>query len=226
MRQTLALVLLPLLAVLLLLAVWPFVDAPDLLREPQVTGGLPWWTGALSTLGGLLMAGAVGVLMASSRRSAQGAAMLSVAALMALFAADDVFLIHDEVMPALLGEGTGDKLVYAIFAGLGLLVAAVHRDALLRSPWPLPAAAVLLFGLSAATDVLANDLGGESRGQLLEDGSKLLGIGSLLAYAWLWSSPTDQRAALAPMSGPDARSSSGTDGDRDGAQIAAGSATR
>ena len=91
---------------------------------------------------------------------------------------DDLFLLHEAVLPRLLG--IRQRYVLLIYLLLALLYLANYGKVILSSHPLLMAGALALFGLSLAEDLLA--LAPEGWHYLLEDGAKLFGIISWFNY--------------------------------------------
>jgi hypothetical protein len=161
--------------------------AAHVLREPQDVLDGEWYSGSLSTLGGLLWAisatalALVALRPGSHRRTAAVAAGLSIA-----FALDDVFLIHDYLAPQV---GISDKLVFAAYGLVGLWLLLRGRPFFVLHGWIGPLVAGGLLATSVGADYLLQELTGGGERPLLEDGSKLLG-----ATVWAtWSVATAAR---------------------------------
>ncbi len=174
--------------VLVLGAIFAFVvDIPGsvLTREPQVTLGGAFYTGALSNLGALVwMVGVtmsmVGWSMASDR--AMRHTFLAGGLVGAVLLFDDFFLFHDWVR---LYSRFLDRFV--LFVYLLMVIGLILR--FWRTMGPVTTFGVVgtlgMLALSAAFDLLFNDLD-----QLIEDGFKFVGIclwstsWTLLARPW------------------------------------------
>lgn len=98
--------------------------------------------------------------------------------LSAMFAVDDMYLVHEAVGPHF---GVEEKYVLAAYAlSAALFVACFFRRILSFSPFFFLAAIALLAG-SMAVDV-ANDLFGLGASYEVEDSAKFLGIAAWAAY--------------------------------------------
>jgi hypothetical protein len=90
---------------------------------------------------------------------------------------DDLYLLHSLIFPRYLH--IPEKLVYLGY-GVGLLLYLMRfRTVILKSEFPLLIFALGFFGLSIIIDIRPVDFYGQN---LLEDGSKLLGIISWATY--------------------------------------------
>lgn len=180
------LTLLPPAALTAAVALQPWVHPADLLRDPLAVAEMSdacckVYFGAISHVGVLvwtsaaaICAFAAGVLMVSSGRSDQVVFMIVAALLTGLLALDDLFLIHENVLPAL---GIAQPVTYA---GYGLLAAAylaLSWRRILQNDYPLLSVALALLATSVAIDWLIHS--DQPIRIVLEDGAKLCGI-----FAW------------------------------------------
>jgi hypothetical protein len=161
-----------------------------LLRDPASQAGLPFYAGALSSLGILLWYATAVVCFYSAllggRKGlpARRRAFLAYGGVLtALLLLDDLFMVHEEALPLLLSraEAWSYALYLALVLGLFLLF---HRE-VLASNFALLALAFLFFGLSLGLDQAP--LGGlpglwRLKSIAVEDALKLLGVGSWFLY--------------------------------------------
>ncbi len=148
------------------------------------------YAGFISNVGVLVWIGGAAVCLTVAylaRRRPQGgeAARLFVGAgaLTAALALDDVFLLHEQVLPRILSRaeftavvGKPERLVFAFY---GLATAGLvlwHRHLLARTDVWVLGFAVALFGVSIALDQFVQG------NVLAEDGAKLLAIVTWTAY--------------------------------------------
>ncbi len=176
-----------------------------LLIEPVATAKLPWYTGAISTLGCFLWIGAGAVaLFAAGLCSGRHRACLVIFGLLSLWLGlDDAFLLHEIALPQILPLPQGwdsaafQRSLYVVyllaFAGWGL----AFRHQLKSRDLVILACSCLWLGLSMGIDVVieADLLDPYSRlvrdknyALLVEDGSKLLGLLSWMTFSALISS--------------------------------------
>jgi hypothetical protein len=153
-----------------------------LTRDPAAITDSLWSLGAQSTFGIILWAAATGILALGvallwSREAARRWAwfLLATGALSLLLTLDDAFLLHEEVLPSL---GIPEMGVYAGYAALAVVFAAVFFRELLATDYVLLAAFVLAFGASLAIDNVFQNVS-----IFYEDGFKLYGVVFWLAYA-------------------------------------------
>lgn len=199
LRHALVAVLLPgtaLLALTLWLAAQLGLPSTELLKDTlSVTGG-PAHAGALSNVGAIgwtviatLAGGAAALALSFDRRDPAGRYLLGAAALTGVLGVDDLFRVHDRIVPAM---GVDEEVLMA-FYGLAALVLcwSCRRYLVERTPMAVLGLAALLFGVGIAVDLLWHSEG--QLQQIAEDGLKLLGI-------LMWGAfhlPLSRRAAVA-----------------------------
>lgn len=179
-----------------------------LMQDTTTVLDAPFYIGSVSLLGLLLWSAATAVCLfvglalvqeGEWRRLLVWAGLLS-----ALLAFDDAFLFHDEVVP--IHAGIPGELVGIAYVVGTLALVVRFRSVIARSNWVLLAVALGLFGVSAAIDVLSSRLSEvvpSGAVTLAEDGPKLLGIGTWLAY---FVSAARQAATASTGSAPGSRS--------------------
>lgn len=183
-----AFVALPILF-MLALAAQPFVDPADLLRDPLAVAELRQpacckvYYGAVSSLGVLMMMSGAAIclfsaLLAISRGDHVAARMLAMVSFFtAWIAFDDLFLVHENVMPAF---GISELVAYALFAAYGLAYVALFWRELLRHNYVLFGIACGFLATSVLIDfVFHND---SVVRLMIEDGSKLVGISAWTGF--------------------------------------------
>ena len=182
----------PLLVVLgaaLLLTSTTEVTVRQLTQDPTTVLGGPFYVGALSNLGNVLWAAAATVclLTALALRSLIDAGwrrfMLVSGIFTTVLLVDDLLLVHDEILPryaGISGELYGIAYVVGMLAYLG-----GFRRRIAETNWTLLLAALVCFGVSIVVDLGSSRLSeivAPSIVILAEDGTKILGIGTWLAY--------------------------------------------
>jgi len=146
-------------------------------KEPVETLGGPGYVGWLAHLGSVVwLAGGASALLAGAvlrleRRRGAGF-LLAAGALTAALVADDLFLLHETVYPAL---GVPEEVVYATYGVLLVTVAARWRHDVGRHDAALLALALALWAASVGADVVQETRGALPHHHLLEDGLKLVG---------------------------------------------------
>lgn len=182
----------PLLMVLgaaLLLTSTTAVTMRHLTQDPTTVLEGPFYIGALSNLGNVLWTSAATVCLLSAlalpslidngwRRYLLVSGVFTVVLLV-----DDLLLVHDEILPRYAGI-SGE--LYGVSYVVGMLAFLVgFRRRIAQTNWPLLAAALACFGVSTVVDLGSSPLGeimAPSFVILVEDGTKILGIGTWLAY--------------------------------------------
>lgn len=167
------------------------VDLEVLLRDPLVIAEAPALTGFVSNLGVLLWSAAAGacfvpVLALRTRPGSRSLAEFFAAAgsLTTLLVLDDMYQLHEEVIPGLFGRG--ETLAILTYLALTALFVLRYRRRLLAGDYPLLLVAGAAFAVSIGIDYVGligidyERLG--SVGQLVEDGAKLAGIALWLAF--------------------------------------------
>jgi hypothetical protein len=145
-------------------------------REPQSVLKGSFYVGSFSNLGGLVWFSAAAILSFSASLKPLDRGALILAALVTwAMGVDDVFMLHDTVLPKLY---LNETLVSAAYFGtIGVIVLRYYRQ-LARSTLIGMAIAVMFWGLSVVFDRYFNHIG-----QLAEDGTKFIGL-VVWAAAW------------------------------------------
>jgi hypothetical protein len=167
----------------------------NLTRDPVAVGGLPVYTGYLSQLGIFFWSAAAAICLHSAVVINRGPAsrefrsfLLFSGLLTLVFGIDDVFLLHEEVLPR---AGIPEKLVFGTYAALCLLYLCRYWHKLMDTDFLLLAFALSLFGFSVTMDVWIPFSHWHSSDEdilyLLEDGAKLTGVVAWLTYLILVS---------------------------------------
>ncbi len=188
-------VLLPVVALYLLVALQRLVPFGVLLRDANATAydprfGLPFYRGALSNLGILLWWSAATVYAFTAallRRRALGTGpgrtfLVYLAGFTGLLALDDLFMLHEEVLPVRLG--VPEAAVYALYGAAAAGLLWFVRE-LLDTDFLVLGLAFVFFACSVLIDAGVLLLFGLSGGASLfaEDLAKMLGIVLWLVFA-------------------------------------------
>ncbi len=161
------------------------VSPAELLRDPAATVGYPVRIGALSNLGVVGWTCAASVL-AFAGFAAEGAPMpernasLSLALLLAVLGLDDLFLLHERVLPGKAGIPQG--VVLAAYGIGAAVIGLLHRDIW----WRRENRTLLGFAAVAFAASLAIDLNGVPGQVAIEDGAKLVGIATLTVWSFVY----------------------------------------
>ncbi len=180
-------VLLPASLVIVAAAMQPWVPLDDLMRDPIAIAASndKFYYGLVSNLGVLLWCAAAAVCLFGTALLHQGSAgghatlfLLYSGFFSALMLVDDLFLLHEFVVPNLFG--IGERRLFLLYGLLlGGLIVAFQR--LIRATDPgLFCLSLALFALGLAADQLPLDPGAVTR--LLEDGCKFLGIAAWAGF--------------------------------------------
>jgi ABC-type cobalamin transport system permease subunit len=164
-------------------------------RDTTAVGGVPFYAGLVSQIGGLLWSAALAVCLfvfailknrpqatPSSRRFLLHAALLT-----GVLMVDDFFLFHEDIGPDYLNIGEkAIVLAYLLFTVVFLLV---NRREILASEFLLLGLALAIFGTSIFLDAANLDayeeygvFFSEQFQIFLEDGLKFTGVATWLAY--------------------------------------------
>ena len=152
--------------------------------------------GLISNLGYLLWAAAAAIALFAGFARIHGVRgrerqlLLSGGAFSALLCLDDMFLLHDRYI--------GSSFLYALYAVFALSILLRFREDVLRLAGPTFLLAVALLGVSIVLDVFQGVLPiGYDSLQLVEEGSKFLGIAIWLAF-WCLASARAGKLKVAP----------------------------
>ena len=158
-------------------------------RDPSALMGVPFYIGLLSNLGILLWCSSAAICLFSFMVF-RGVVKNTEVALFFLFSGiltiillfDDFFLIHESVFPNYLN--IPEKLFYAGYVPTLLTYLVRFRKIILKTEFLLLLLALTFFGLSIFTDLFQQtfDILKPNLVDLIEDGSKFLGIVSWCAY--------------------------------------------
>ena len=171
--------------ILLLAAVWfqTRVPVPVLMKDPLAVVQLTkicchFYYGLVSNLGIMIWTAGAAVCVFASlvlfskvRPQAEVIFFVAAAAFTGWLALDDLFMIHEDVLPQI---GVPENITYAFYAGTAAAYFYFSWRSILASRPMLMASALALLGTSVAIDVLVHS---ESAVRVFaEDGAKLLGI--------------------------------------------------
>jgi hypothetical protein len=156
------------------------LDAALLFQDPVARGGLPLSAGLFSNLGIIAWwIGAVACLLAALvlPQGRPRLVLLCGGLLTALLATDDMFMLHEAVLPRI---GIPEKLTHASYALLSVLYLLVFHSFHRRMDWPLLLVALGLFACSMVVDIFVG--GSRMRVVMAEDGTKFGGIVAWAGY--------------------------------------------
>jgi len=159
------------------------IRGSDLTQDPAGLVGYPQYFGVFSYLGILLWAAtaSVAIFAYGILRSTDGDRaryFLFAGVLSAMFAIDDLFMLHEDVLPHRVG--IDELIVMAVYGILGLTFVIRHYVRIVVEGSAILVAAVVSFGITVLID-LWNPLG---FGILVEDVFQVLGTGLWLGHFW------------------------------------------
>lgn len=176
-----------------------------LMQDTTTVLDAPFYVGSVSLLGVLLWSAATAICLfgalALATASAWRGFLLWSGVLSAVLTFDDAFLFHDEILPVY--GGINGELFGLVYLAGTLALIVRYRAVVAASNWPLLGVALVLFSASAGVDVLSSRLSELVPSGLVtlgEDGPKLLGIGTWLAY---YASVARQVVEVSTGSAPD-----------------------
>jgi hypothetical protein len=161
------------------------IAVAELTRDPISFTDLPLYTGSISNLGVMIWSGAAAIcffgwamVRPRSKERHVPQFLLSGGVFTTILALDDMFLLHEEILP---GLGIPQNLVLGTYVLLAIGFVVRFRATILRTRYLLLVLAGASFGFSVLIDVLVG-YGLIWPLFLLENGSKLFGIVSWTAY--------------------------------------------
>lgn len=171
------------IGMVLVLNSWKDIPFGNLMRDPTAVSEAPLYTGFFSQLGIFLWAGTAAVcilsavVLARSRRYDELKWFLLVCALLTLvLGLDDVFLIHEELMPFF---GVPEEIVLGSYAVFTVLYLLRFRWEILKTDFTVLGVALAFFGVAVALDLMMLD---GIDPYLFEDSAKFIGIVSWMVY--------------------------------------------
>ena len=162
-------------------------------RDISAVGGLPFYAGVISQIGGLFWSAALAICLftyiilrrqdaKSSRRFLLHAALLTAVLLL-----DDFFLFHEDIGPDYLHIGEKAIVLFYLLLCIGFLLFNINE--ILSSEFMILGVALALFGLSIFIDAVDLDeidlyerFINDQLEIFVEDGLKFLGVATWLAY--------------------------------------------
>jgi len=177
-----------------------------LTRDPNAIGRLSVYEGFLSQIGIFFWSAAAAICFFSVTILSRVADchklkrfLLISGLLTLLLGLDDVFLLHEVVFPHF---GIPQNLVLGSYFGFMVLYLIMFYSLMLETEYVLMAIALFFFGISVFLDVLHLPVMDEYY-ILFEDGAKLIGIVSWLAYFFRVGASSINRYAAQQSAPPD-----------------------
>ncbi len=183
--------LLPPLALMAIVALQPFVPVGDLLRDPLAVAEMKGtacckvYDGAVSNLGIVLWMSCAAICLfaatvvhaASAKLSAHAMFFAAAGLFTGFLGFDDLFLVHENVLPAF---GVPQPVTYGAYAVIAMLYLATSWRQILEHNFGILICAIALLGISVGIDwVIHSDMAWRI---ILEDGAKLTGITLWLVF--------------------------------------------
>jgi hypothetical protein len=189
-RQAIVLLLLsyiPVAFIIIAIALQNVVPIHHLTRDPTAVMKAPMYTGILSNTGALLWCTATAIclfgyfLLRNTIHTQTKNFLLFSGILSLLLLVDDFYMLHESVIPNLIGYGEGFMFtIYGLYL-MGYLF--VFRNFILeRTPFLLLGMACGFLGLSVLIDAANFSFLPTYDGNLWEDGTKFMGITSWVVY--------------------------------------------
>lgn len=169
-----------LLATLVAAAAWLDVPASAFVRDPAAIAGINPLNGLVSHLGAILWSATAGISLFTALLCASTEArglFLYFGTFTVLLLLDDVFMLHEAVLPAVLG--LPEPTLYLLYGAILLYGLLRYHRALRWRAAPLLGTACACFGFAAGLDILVESAADWAF--WLEDGAKLLGIANWCA---------------------------------------------
>jgi hypothetical protein len=194
-----------LVGMVLFLHFWKGIPIGRLTRDPAAISGSPFYVGFLSQIGIFLWSASAAICMFSAKVLSHTGSLkvklfFLVSGLVTLaLGLDDAFLLHEEVIPRFFG--VPEEAVFVSYAGVVLLYLVIFYSVILKTEYVLLVMALAFFGVSVTLDVF------EPPGidpYLFEDGLKLVGIVSWLAYFFRTGASALFHNVAQPGAAPDA----------------------
>lgn len=162
-----------------------FQDATSSAADLAAVGDVPPYAGFLSQAGVLVWAFGAAVcwwsFLTLTVDRARRTFLLSGAVVTSVMMVDDVYMLHDWVLPAV---GIPENLVLAALALLGVWFVWANRRLLLQTSWPMLVAAVLGLGTMLVVDLLEHST--SIPGHIVyEEGAKFFGLLAWCTYLGL-----------------------------------------
>jgi uncharacterized membrane protein len=203
--ELVAVILITLITLAAVIALHVIEDAPfeRLVRDPAALTGAPFHQGFLSNAGILLWAAATAVALFTAmaiavddRSSAWMWFALATAALSLFATLDDVYLLHEQVLPH---GGIREEVTLLAYIAAGVAYLYLFRALLARTKLLLALLACALIAISTLLDMRYPMSTGWTI--FIEEAAKFGGIASWLAFVWSASLTAISSSRDAPANG-------------------------
>ena len=172
-----------LIGVVLLLHYWEGIPYGKLTRDPAAIFGAPLYIGFLSQIGIFFWSASTAVCIFSAKILSRHPDFLNIkrflyvsGLLTLVLGLDDAFLLHEKFFPRI---GVDETIVIVIYGGCVLFYLVRFYTTILKTEYMFLGMALIFFGVSITLDFFhVPGLGS----YIIEDGAKLVGIVSWLAY--------------------------------------------
>jgi hypothetical protein len=157
------------------------IPVSELTRDPAAVGNLPFYTGWISSLGIVLWAASASIALFASRICEGNFRryLLSIGLLISMLLIDDLFMLHDGLLPAF---GIHEVFVFAVYAIALALIIRYNVKFLLKQDYWILLSAGFFLACSLVVDVKLGHYMSESIENLFEDGFKILGIAGIFGH--------------------------------------------
>ena len=169
------------IGVVVLLHTWRGIPIPELTRDVNAIANIPIYTGFFSQLGIFFWAPTAAlcfftyrILSSTGVPKKQMFFFLFAALLSLLLGLDDVFLLHEQFFPRVIG--ISERFVFLIYGLFTISFLILFRYLILKTPYIILLVAFMGFGLSIVSDIV------HDFGFLFEDGAKMFGLVSWFMY--------------------------------------------
>ncbi|QIL75548.1 hypothetical protein [Hymenobacter sp. HDW8] len=157
------------------------INAALFTKDTNSIAGSPFYYGMLSNLGAVFWACAAAICFLGSNVVLFDEAIKTFFTWSFLFSSlllfDDLFLLHEQILPVYLG--ISEVVWFGIYVLAMLVYIVKYRMILIRGPYLYFLLSVFFFGMSILIDIIPFEVKGEI---IIEDGFKFLGIIYWMAF--------------------------------------------
>lgn len=174
----------------------PNISVLDFVRDVAALGDLPFYSGAVSQFGLLLWSASTTISTFTylvvkkffPARIESLKFLLFTSFITGYLLIDDTYMVHEDIIPSLLNEGS-DIIGKALIGILVIFFLYSNRREILRNDFSLLFLALAFLGISVAVDIIPERFYEHAYflANLIEDGAKLFGIATWLAFNYRYS---------------------------------------